>query len=66
MNPVHDIVFPLLVTPFSRRNNTEKQDILVHGGPTPAINFLSSDNKDGKKFNRTFKASWYMQTWGVF
>lgn len=58
MNPQHDIVMSILETPFSRRAEQEKQEILKIK-PTSKIGLLCADNRLGKQYCRSFKTSWF-------
>lgn len=60
MNPEHDIVVSLLETPFSRRNECEKREILQHR-PTPKIDIISLERNTNQRrtYSRTFQISWY-------
>ena len=55
----HDLICSLLVTPFSRRSNQERKEILNIGRPLPQLNMLKPDKKHGQSFSRTFKTLWY-------
>lgn len=60
MNPQHDIVMSLLETSFSRRNETEKREILQHR-PVPKLEIISQDKcaNQSRTFSRTFQTTWY-------
>lgn len=58
MNPSHDIVLSLIETPFSRRNEIEKRQIL-NSRPTPKITAVFKENRRGRESSRTFQTSWY-------
>lgn len=60
MNPQHDIVMSLLETPFSRRKETEKREILQHR-PVPKLDIISQEKhgNQSRTFSRTFQSSWY-------
>lgn len=45
MNHVHDIVMSLLETPFSRRQEDEKREVLQENRPTPQISVITNDKK---------------------
>jgi hypothetical protein len=55
----NDIICSLIETPFSRRNEQKRREILSMNRPTPNINILFSDKKQGQVFSRSFKVSWY-------
>jgi hypothetical protein len=59
MDVYNDIICSLIETPFSRRNEQERREILSMNRSTPNINILSSDKKQGQVFSRSFKVSWY-------
>lgn len=59
MNPLHDSVMSLQETPFSRRRECEKREIIQGGRPCPQISTLTKDNRDGRQYTRTFQSSWY-------
>lgn len=60
MNPQNDLVMSLLETPFSRRPETKKREIL-HQRPTPRIEIICPDKNTNQRrtYSRTFQASWY-------
>lgn len=58
MNPSHDIVLSLLETPFSRRSEMEKRQIL-ECRPTPKITTVFSEKRVGRISSRSFQISWY-------
>lgn len=53
----NDISISLLNVPFSRRSDTERNEILKRGRPTPKL----SISKKYKKRSRSFQSSWYGQ-----
>lgn len=59
MNPFHDVVLSLQVTPFPRRPDFERREILQGGRPCPEISTLTKDKKGGRQYTRTFQSSWY-------
>ncbi|KAJ8970633.1 hypothetical protein NQ317_006632 [Molorchus minor] len=59
MNPVYDVVLSLLETPFSRRSDDERREILQEERPVPKISALTKDKKDGRQYVRAFQSSWY-------
>lgn len=58
MNPSHDIVLSLLETPFLRRPEVEKRQIL-ESRPTPKISAVFSEKRVGRESSRSFQTSWY-------
>lgn len=59
MDVFHDIVCILIETPFLRRNDQERMEIVSMGRPLPEINLFSCDKKRGQTFSRSFKITWY-------
>lgn len=60
MYPYHDIIVSLLETPFSRRSEIEKRQILFDGRPTVTLDVTCGNkNKNCKVSFRSFKVSWY-------
>lgn len=60
MNPQYDIVMSLLETPFSRRSESEKREILQYR-PTHKIEINCPEKNATQKRTccRTFQLSWY-------
>ncbi|XP_031334860.1 zinc finger MYM-type protein 1-like [Photinus pyralis] len=51
------VVICLLETPFSRRSDINKQQIITDGRPTPLLTVLQEESRTKK--TRTFQLSWY-------
>lgn len=60
MFPYNDVIMTLLETPFSRRSEIVKKQILFDGHPTIELETLNKINgqKNGVS-SRSFKVSWY-------
>jgi hypothetical protein len=59
MFPFNDLIMSLLETPFSRRSENNKRQILNDGRPIVLLYNLNIKNSNSKVCSRSFKESWY-------
>lgn len=59
MFPFNDLIMNLLETPFSRRSESNKRQILDDGRPVVSLHNLNIQNSISKMCSRSFKESWY-------
>lgn len=59
MFPFNDLIVNLLETPFSRRSESNKRQILDDGRPVVSLHNLNIKNSNSKMCSRSFKESWY-------
>lgn len=66
MYPLHDIICSLLETPFNRRKNDDRQDVLMCGRPMDSLTISAKKEikKSSKSYVIKFKKSWFTEfTW---
>lgn len=59
MFPFNDIIVSLIETPFNRRNEINKRQILYDGRPLVTLDSVINGKNSGKVSYRSFNVNWY-------